>query len=80
MRSGFPNIFSAYKSFFSSYLSIESVLERLVLKNAADCTSQRLKRTSGARVMTFLCLTSIGTCLFFFVFGRYELVVGTCMY
>ena len=28
------------------------MLERLVLKNALDCTSQRLKRTSGARVMT----------------------------
>ena len=28
------------------------MLERLVLKNAADCTSQRLKRTSGAQVMT----------------------------
>ena len=27
------------------------MLERLVLKNAAECTSQRLKRTSGARVM-----------------------------
>ena len=32
-------------------LSIKSMLERLVLKNAAECTSQRLKRTSGARVM-----------------------------
>ena len=27
------------------------MLERFVLKNAAECTSQRLKRTSGARVM-----------------------------
>ena len=27
------------------------MLERLVLKNAAECSSQRLKRTSGARVM-----------------------------
>ena len=27
------------------------MLERLVLKNGAECTSQRLKRTSGARVM-----------------------------
>ena len=27
--------------------------ERLVLKNAVDCTSQRLKRTSGVRVMIF---------------------------
>ena len=32
-------------------LSIRSMLERLVLKNAAECTSQRLKWTSGARVM-----------------------------
>ena len=27
------------------------MLDVLVLKNAAECTSQRLKRTSGARVM-----------------------------
>ena len=27
------------------------MLERLVLKNAAECTSQRLKWTSGAQVM-----------------------------
>ena len=32
-------------------LSIGSVLERLVLKNAAERTSQRLKWTSEARVM-----------------------------
>ena len=32
-------------------LSIGSVLERLVLKNAAECTSQGLKWTSGPRVM-----------------------------
>ena len=55
------------------------MLERLVLKNVADCISQRLKRTSGARVMTFLCLTPVGTC-FFVVFARYEVVVSTCMY
>ena len=30
------------------------MLDRLVLKNAADCTSQRVKRTSGARVVIFL--------------------------
>ena len=30
------------------------MLERFVLKNAADCTSQRLKRSFAARVMTFL--------------------------
>ena len=35
-------------------LSIRSVLERLVLKKYAECTSQRLKRTSGARVMIFV--------------------------
>ena len=34
------------------------MLERLVLKNAADCTSQRLKRTSGVRVMNFFVFTS----------------------
>ena len=28
------------------------MLERLVLKNGVECTSQRLKRMSGARVMT----------------------------
>ena len=32
-------------------LSIGSMLVFLVLKNAVECTSQRLKRTSGARVM-----------------------------
>ena len=43
---------STYKLFFSLELSIGSVLELLVLKNDAECTSQRLKWTSGARVMT----------------------------
>ena len=33
-------------------LSLGSMLERLVLKNGVECTSQRLKWTSGARVMT----------------------------
>ena len=33
--------------------SIRSMLELLVLKKYAECTSQRLKRTSGARVMIF---------------------------
>ena len=32
-------------------LRIGSMLEVLVLKNAVECTSQRLKWTSGARVM-----------------------------
>ena len=35
-------------------LSIGSVLERLVLKNDAECTSRRVKRTSGARVLIFI--------------------------
>ena len=33
-------------------LSLGSMLDGLVLKNAVECTSQRLKWTSGARVMT----------------------------
>ena len=36
--------------------SIGSMLVLLVLKNAVECTSQRLKWTSGARVM--ICLVS----------------------
>ena len=32
-------------------LSLRSMLELLVLKKYAECTSQRFKRTSGARVM-----------------------------
>ena len=32
----------------------KSVLERFVLNKYAECTSQRLKRTSGARVMIFV--------------------------
>ena len=32
-------------------LSVGSALERLLLKNEAECTSQRLKWTSGARFM-----------------------------
>ena len=38
---------------FSMYLSLVSMLDRLVLKNAADYISQRLKQTSEARVMIF---------------------------
>ena len=34
-------------------LGLGSVLDVLVLKNDAECTSQRLKRTSGARVLIF---------------------------
>ena len=50
----FPAIFFVYNYPFSSYLSLGSMLVRLDLKKYADCTHQRLKRTSGARVMTFL--------------------------
>ena len=33
------------------------MLEMLVLKNAAECSSQRLKWTAGARISTiFICL------------------------
>ena len=35
-------------------LNLGRMLEVLVLQNAVECTSQRLKRTSGAQVMTFL--------------------------
>ena len=35
-------------------LSLRSMLELLVLKKYAECTSQRLKRTSGAGVMIFV--------------------------
>ena len=39
-------------------LSLMSMLERLVLKNLTQCTSERLKRPSGAEVMT--CSLSLG--------------------
>ena len=55
---GFPTIFFAYNCSFLSYLSLGSMLDRFGLKNKADCTSQCLKRSSGARVMTFLCPTN----------------------
>jgi hypothetical protein len=35
-------------------LSLRSMLEVLVLKKYAECTSRRLKRTSGARLMIFV--------------------------
>ena len=44
--------FKLQKSVIWLDLSLESMLVGLVLKNAVDCTSQRLKWTSGARVMT----------------------------
>ena len=43
-----------YNYIFSSYLSLGGMLERLVLKKAVDCTSQRLKWTSGARVVNLV--------------------------
>ena len=39
-----------------SYLSLESMIERRVSKNPAQRTSQSVKRTSGARVMTNSCV------------------------
>ena len=56
---GFPGMLFAYNYPVSSYLSLGSMLDRLDLKKYADCISQRLKRTSGGRVMTFFCLTLI---------------------
>ena len=51
-------------------LSIKSMLERSVLNNAVDCTSQRLKWTSGARVMTiFNCFTCIWSLLMYLSIG-----------
>ena len=48
---GFSFICFVYKVSFSLELSIGSVSELLVLKNAAECISKRLKWTSGARIM-----------------------------
>ena len=54
-----PQIFAVLKNdVIWMVLSLRSVLERLVLKKYAECTSQRLKPTSGARVM-ILFLTNI---------------------
>ena len=44
---------SLYWGLFSVLLSVGSTLERLVLKNAAQRTSQRVKWTSGAKVSIF---------------------------
>ena len=40
-----------YCRYFSMKLRLKSVLERLVLKKYAECTSQRLTPISGARAM-----------------------------
>ena len=50
---------STYKWSFLLELSVGSVLELLVLKNDAECSSQRLKWTSGARVMTIFGLNKL---------------------
>ena len=60
-KHSFDTFVFCYNYIFSSYLSLGGMLERLVLKNVVDCTSQRLKRTSGVRVMIFLCLPLIGS-------------------
>ena len=49
------------------------MLDLLVLKNAVECTSQRLKWTSGARVMTIFGLKQ--NC--FMIFGRGTSVGGS---
>ena len=43
-----------YWPYFSMKLRLKRILERLVLKKYAECTSQHVKWTSGARVMIFL--------------------------
>ena len=51
------------------------MLERLVLKNAVDCTSQRVKRTSRARVMIVSCLALIGNCIVLYCIALYFIVL-----
>ena len=46
------------------------MLDVLVLKNAAECTSQRLKRTSGARVMILSLSESFSVVFLNFAWGR----------
>ena len=55
------------------------MLEVLVLKNATECTSQRLKRTSGARVMTFVVVVVVVGC-WLVVVGCWLLVVGCLLF
>ena len=50
-KTHFSNILEAYIDLICSGLSIASVLERLVLKNLPQRTSQRVKIPSGARVV-----------------------------
>ena len=56
-------------------LGIGSMLERLVLKNAVDCTSQRVKRTSRARVMIVSCLALIGNCIVLYCIILYYCII-----
>ena len=58
------------------------MLERFGLKNDADCTSQRLKRTSGARVMIVSCLALIGNCivLYCIIALLYSCIIGLLYY
>ena len=49
-RVMFLFVFNVKKLLHSLYLSIGSMLERLVWKTYAECASRRVKRTSGARV------------------------------
>ena len=59
-------LFTLQNFFICLDLSLGSMLEVSVLKNAAECTSQRLKWTSGARVVNLvfnaldLTLTNVG--------------------
>ena len=52
----YSNVCKLQHSLICLDLSLGSMLEVLVLKNAVECTSQRLKRTSGVRVMILLYL------------------------
>ena len=63
-------------------LSIGSMLERLVVKNAVECTSQRLKWTSGARVMIFpiLGIFCVFRCLCFPTFPYFSILFHTFPY
>ena len=56
-------------------LGLGSVLDVLVLKNDAECTSQRLKRTSGARVLIF-CFWLLVISYWLLVIGDWLLVIG----
>ena len=54
-------------------MSIGSVLQLLVLKNDADCTSQRLKRTSGGRDMII-----VDACTMIIVHACTMIIVHAC--